>query len=213
MHWPVFGVMTVFLGLLAGCAHKPLISDLRAQNIRAITLAIEDAPFSYSVSDTRNTVLTDAARRRGVLRDHRQLFADDLIRGLKDQGLDVRVVRLPFLQSSSLGARKPNASSLGNLPIDRPAYYLAADFGECFRSNIEPCMRFALYPLTDLKGAPVVGFQGILGVFPRRDKGEPAAATFRNLVDAQERIGDFDAGLGVLRQRATESLLSIVNRP
>lgn len=257
------GAILLFCALLAGCAAPaPLLQQLREQQVQRVDLLVEDNPFTYNTpmavdmayggvpainlitavaslavmarQETVNKTLVDAARDAGVNTDHPRAFQEALVRRLRERGIEVNVVPVPF-SSPALTERSsvaPDPNALAALTSDLPAMSLRLDFGSCGIGVIAPCIRYALQPVTPNDGPRrVVGnggaerysfnqpaqssvvrrsipFRGVLGTEPLVDRaGEQQAVRFPDLDTARARVREFDAAFVPLIPRAVDQLV------
>ena len=248
--------------LLTGCAAPaPLFQQLREQQVDRIDLLVESGPFTYNTplsvdmayggvpaanlltavaslavmarQDVVNKGLVEAARESGVATDQREAFQKELVRRLRERGVEVNVVPVPFA-SKALGDRSgagPDPAALAALTSELPAMSLRLDFGSCSIGVIAPCIRYALQPVAGFTMPRVVGhggaqrysmnppaqtgvvrrtvpFRGVMGSEPPPDRPrEQQVVSFPDLDTARARVREFDAAFAPLVTRAVDRLM------
>jgi hypothetical protein len=226
---------------VTGCAPMtPMLKQLESEKATRINLVVERGPFEYTVPtfpdspfvggglttfflgtlsvqyrlDQAHEQLSQQARARAILTDHRQVFIAALAQQFLEKGVVVQIVPMaygPGFLSSDRGFFRPVREEVLKLPNDMPAFYLNLDMGSCTVGVITPCIRSTLNS-TGVVTAPGPNqkYRGF-GLFEPNFYMSPPVAKplrFESLEDAKARISEFDAEVGRLLPLAVNRMIA-----
>lgn len=173
--------------LLACAPHVPLLKKLNSDGVSRITLITERLPFRYTSAlsasavpqtpavgdnvllgvaasrryasvERNNTALASRAEAAGIATNHRQIFLDALVAQLRQKGISVSLVELPFESALNRAVGRDEFQPVhSSLPKDlqQPAFYLNFDAGTCDAAAMSACVRAVFNPVENTAKAAV----------------------------------------------------------
>jgi hypothetical protein len=210
-----------------------MMKKLGAEGSRKIVLVIEDATFEYTsglsfspttmplfettviaIVQTRrltsvnenNVALTKAAKAFGITTNHRQIFVDAFVQGLRKKGIEAEVFAMPYESGVNRSSDREHLQPMRDnmkMAMSLPAFYLNFDAGTCSDTQAAACVRAFVSPMENVtvKNAIRIAYAEVL----ERVSVSGAGATTGRDASALRR---FDAELSAKDASAAAALLA-----